>query len=261
MEYPSNSILNWVTNYFLPYARVSSMLMVMSVTGAKFVSSRIRLYLGLAITFIISDIIPQVPDSIVLFSFNGYQALLEQIIIGISMGIITRFTIQAFIILGQILSMQSSLGFASMIDPANGQNTPLLGQLFMFLSIMFFLSTDGHLKMLQLIAISFSSLPIQLNSIQVITFREIALWFSTMFQVALNMSLSGIISLLTINLSFGIMNRTAPQLNIYSLGFSFTLLLGLLLCWYILGGLYSHYEWLYTQAEQQICRLIKLNCN
>ena len=257
MEYPANLILDWLANYFWPYTRISAMLMVMSVTGARFVSTRVRLYLGLAITFAVMPAIPAVPETIELLSFKGFMTLLEQIIIGVAMGTITQFMIQTFVILGQILGMQSSLGFASMVDPANGQNTPLLGQLFMFLATMFFLATDGHLKMIMLVVMSFKSLPIGSGSL---TPREIALWLGIMFKVALSMSLSGIIALLTINLSFGVMTRAAPQLNIFSLGFAFALIVGLLLCWYILAGLYNHYELFWLQGEKQICSLIRLDC-
>ncbi|WP_456296913.1 flagellar type III secretion system protein FliR [Vibrio sp. AK197] len=260
MEYPTSVVLDWIANYFWPYVRVSSMLMVMSVTGARFVSTRIRLYLGLAITLAIMPAIPAVPQNIELLSFQGFMVLLEQIIIGVAMGTITQFMVQTFVILGQILGMQSSLGFASMVDPANGQNTPLLGQLFMFLVTLFFLATDGHLKMISLVALSFQSLPIGSGSLNAIDFRELALWLGIMFKVALSMSLSGIIALLTINLSFGVMTRAAPQLNIFSLGFAFALMIGLLLCWYILSGLYGHYQLFWPEVEGQVCRFIRLDC-
>lgn len=200
------------------------------------------------------------PKEIELLSFQGFLTVFEQIVIGVAMGFVTQFMIQTFVMLGQILGMQSSLGFASMVDPANGQNTPVLGQLFMLLATMFFLATDGHLKMLQLVVFSFKTLPIGSGSLTSVDFRELALWLGIMFKTALAMSLSGIIALLTINLSFGVMTRAAPQLNIFSLGFAFALLVGLLLCWYILGGLYSHYELFWMQGEQQICRLIRLDC-
>lgn len=260
MEYPTSIILDWIANYFWPYTRISAMLMVMTVTGARFVSTRVRLYLGLAITFAVMPAIPAMPENIELLSFAGFMTLLEQIIIGVAMGTITQFMIQTFVILGQILGMQSSLGFASMVDPANGQNTPVLGQLFMFLATLFFLATDGHLKMIMLVVFSFNSLPVGSGSLTAVDFREIALWLGIMFKVALSMSLSGIIALLTINLSFGVMTRAAPQLNIFSLGFAFALMVGLLLCWYILAGLYSHYELFWVQGEQQICSLIRMNC-
>jgi len=260
MEYPASVVLDWIANYFWPFTRISAMLMVMSVTGARFVSPRIRLYLGLALTFAVMPAIPAVPQDIDLVSFRGFMVLLEQLVIGVAMGTITQFIVQTFVILGQILGMQSSLGFASMVDPANGQNTPLLGQLFMFLATMFFLATDGHLKMIQLVVMSFKSLPVGSGSLTSANFRELATWLGVMFKVALSMSLSGIIALLTINLSFGVMTRAAPQLNIFSLGFAFALLVGLLLCWYILGGLYTHYELFWSQGEQQVCRFIRLNC-
>ncbi|WED21052.1 flagellar type III secretion system protein FliR [Vibrio sp. JC009] len=260
MEYPTTIILDWIANYFWPFTRISAMFMVMTVTGARFVSTRLRLYLALAVTFAVMPAIPAVSREIELLSFEGFLTTLEQLIIGIAMGMITQFMIQTFVMLGQILGMQSSLGFASMVDPANGQNTPLLGQLFMFLATMFFLATDGHLKMIQLVVYSFKSLPIGSGSLTTTDFREVALWFSIMFKTALSMSLSGIIALLTVNLSFGVMTRAAPQLNIFSLGFAFALMVGLLLCWFIMLGLFSHYELYWIQGEQQICNMIRLSC-
>jgi flagellar biosynthetic protein FliR len=261
MEYPTNVVLDWIANYFWPYVRISSMFMVMTVTGAKFVSARIRLYLGLAVTFAVMPVIPAVPDNIPLLSLPGYMTTLEQLVIGVAMGMVTQFMLQTFVMLGQILGMQSSLGFASMVDPANGQNTPLVGQLFMFLATMFFLGSDGHLKMIQLVVMSFKTLPIGSGKLTGVDFREMALWMSLMFKTALAMALSGIIALLTINLSFGVMTRAAPQLNIFSLGFAFALIIGLLLSWYIMAGLYNHYE-LYWNNEglPQICDLIRLAC-
>ncbi|MBL4830802.1 MAG: flagellar type III secretion system protein FliR [Aliivibrio sp.] len=260
MEYPTAIILDWIANYFWPFTRISAMMMVMTVFGARFVSSRIRLYLALAVTFAVMPSIPAVPKGIELLSLAGFITTAEQLIIGVCMGMVTQFIIQTFVLLGQILAMQSSLGFASMVDPANGQNTPVLGQLFMFLATLFFLISDGHLKMLNFVVISFKTLPIGSGQLTAIDFRSLATWIGVMFKAALSMSLSGIIALLTVNLSFGVMTRAAPQLNIFSLGFAFALMVGLLLCWYILIGMYGHYELHWMRAETQICSLIRLDC-
>lgn len=259
MEFQTGVVLNWIADYFWPFTRISAMLMVMSVTGARFVSPRIRLYLGLAITFAVMPSIPATPDDLQLLSLKGFLTTLEQLIIGVAMGMVTQFIIQTFIILGQILGMQASLGFASMVDPANGQNTPLLGQLFMFLATMFFLATDGHLQMITLLITSFKTLPVG-QGLDNASFYDLAQWLGIMFKMALSMSLAGIIALLTVNLSFGVMTRAAPQLNIFSLGFAFALLVGLLLCWFIIGGLFTHYDRFWSQGAQQVCRLIHSQC-
>ena len=260
MEYPASIVLEWLASYFWPYTRISAMLMVMSVTGARYVSSRIRLYLGLAITFAVMPVIPVPPQQIALLSFDGFITTAEQVIIGVAMGFVTIFVSQTFVMLGQILGMQSSLGFASMVDPANGQNTPLLGQLFLFVATLFFLVTDGHLQMLQLVVMSFQTLPVGVGSLTDVDFNELASWLSIMFRTALSISLSGIIALLTINLSFGVMTRAAPQLNIFALGFSFALLVGLMICWYLLSGLFAHYDLYWIEGRAQICRLIDISC-
>lgn len=260
MEFPANIVLDWIANYFWPFTRISAMFMVMTVTGARFVSTRIRLYLSMAVTFAVMPAIPAVSPEIELLSLQGFLITLEQLILGVAMGMVTQFIIQTFVMLGQILGMQSSLGFASMVDPANGQNTPLLGQLFMFLATMFFLATDGHLKMITLVVNSFETVPIGFGGLTATDYQELALWFSIMFKTALSMSLSGIIALLTVNLSFGVMTRAAPQLNIFSLGFAFALMVGLLLCWYIMLGLISHYDLYWLEGEEQVCRLIRLAC-
>lgn len=114
MEYPASVVLDFIAHYFWPFTRISAMLMVMTVTGARFVSPRIRLYLGLAITLAVMPAVPAIADDLQLLSFQGFLTTLEQIIIGVAMGMVTQFLIQTFVILGQILGMQASLGFASM---------------------------------------------------------------------------------------------------------------------------------------------------
>ncbi|MFD2180246.1 flagellar biosynthetic protein FliR [Veronia pacifica] len=260
MEYPTAMILDWMANYFWPWTRISSMLMTMTFFGARFVPVRVRLYLSLAVTFAVMPALPAVPDDIQLVSFAGFLILAQQVLIGVAMGTVTQFVIQTFVLLGQILGMQSSLGFASMVDPANGQNTPLLGQIYLFLVTMLFLATDGHLEMLKLVVMSFDTLPVG-SMLSAVNYQALAGWFGIMFSVALSISLVGIIALLTINISFGIMTRAAPQLNIFSLGFAFALIVGLFVSWYIMAGLLPQYQQHWQTGISSVCDLIRLNCD
>ena len=236
------------------------MLMVVSVLGARFVPSRVRLYLALAITFAIMPMIPKVATHIELLSITGLVVLIQQVIIGIAIGLITQFVTQTFVLLGQIIGMQSSLGFAAMVDPSNGQNTPLLGQFYLFITTLLFLSTNGHLQILYLVSLSFKTLPIG-DGLIAEDFYHLVGWFGLMFKVALSMALAAIIALLTVNISFGVMTRAAPQLNIFSLGFAFTLLIGLFLSLYLLNNILPFYQSHWQEGINSICHLIKLTCN
>ncbi|GHA47569.1 flagellar biosynthetic protein FliR [Photobacterium aphoticum] len=260
MNVPSTVLLDWLANYMWPLTRISAMMMVMTFFGARFVSARIRLYLSLAITFAVMPMLPKISEDIALLSFAGLLTTAQQVIIGVAMGLVTQFVTQIFVMVGQILGMQSSIGFASMVDPANGQNTPVLGQFYMMLSIMLFLATDGHLTLLQLIVMSFKTLPVGEMMLRPSDYYDLAGWFGLMFKLALNMSLAGIIALLTVNLAFGVMTRAAPQLNIFALGFSVALLLGFVISWFLIGGIMPQYEHAWGLGFSQICSLVRVEC-
>ncbi|PSW19532.1 flagellar type III secretion system protein FliR [Photobacterium sanctipauli] len=260
MNFSSALLLDWIANYFWPLTRISSMMMVMTFFGARFVSAKIRLYLAVTMTFAVMPILPAVTKDIELLSFAGFLTTGQQVLIGIAMGLVTQFVTQTFVLLGQILGMQSSIGFASMVDPANGQNTPVLGQFYMMLAVMLFLATDGHLTMLNLVVLSFTTLPIGESMLRPVDYYQLASWFGLMFQMGLNMALAGIIALLTVNLSFGVMTRAAPQLNIFSLGFSFALLIGLLISWFLVAGIMPQYEYSWELGFGQVCSLIRVDC-
>ncbi len=248
-----------ISQFVLPLFRISAMLMTMVFFGARFVPIRIRIYLSIVITIAVMGVLPTMENAPKLASFGGFLAIGQQIIIGVSMGLVTQFLAQTFVLLGQIIGMQSSLGFASLIDPTNGQNTPLLGQFFLFLATMLFITTDGHLQLLQLMVLSFTYLPIG-ESLTDANFYALVQWFGIMFKVAFNLALAGIIALLTINLTFGVMTRAAPQVNIFSLGFSFALIVGLLVSFYLLFGIQSQYLDHWQTALYSVCDLIRLDC-
>jgi len=62
-----------------------------------------------------------------------------------------------------------------------------------------------------------------------------------MFASALALALPAIVSMLLANISFGVMNRAAPSLNVYALGFPMTMLLGLFSTLISISGVPTRY--------------------
>jgi len=102
-----------------------------------------------------------------------------------------------FVLAGQYIAMKMGLGFASMNDPANGVSVTIVSQFYMLTTTLLFLSINGH-------------------------------W---MFGSALTISLPVLTALLLVNIAFGVMSRSAPQMNIFAVGFPITLIFGLLIMW------------------------------
>lgn len=257
MEFSESVVNQFIADLLLPLFRVSSLVMSMIGFGAKAIPMRIKLFLSIAVTMAIMPAIPPVKVEN-LFSFYTAILVVEQLIIGVMLGTVTIMVVNTFTMAGQIVAMQTGLGFASLVDPASGQNVPAVGQFFLILSSLLFWSMDGHLAYLQFIAVSFDTLPIPLTDFDTGKYREVVEWGSWMFATALSLAMAPLTAMLLINFSFGIMTRAAPQLNIFAIGFPITMCSGLLIMWLTMGNFLTHFEAQWQRALDFSCYLI--NC-
>jgi len=255
MEFTESIINQFLADFLLPLARVSALIMAMIGFGAKAIPKRIKLFLALTVTV---AIMPALPPTNVgsLFSLQTSILVVEQTLIGIMLGFVTVMVVNTFTLAGQIVAMQSGLGFASLVDPTSGMNVPAVGQFFLILSSLLFWAMDGHLAYLQFIAMSFETLPIPLESFESVKYREIAEWGRWMFATALSLAMAPLTAMLLINFSFGIMTRAAPQLNIFAIGFPITMCSGLLIMWLTMGNFLTHFEAQWQRALDFSCYLI-----
>ncbi|MFM2485109.1 flagellar biosynthetic protein FliR [Celerinatantimonas yamalensis] len=259
MQFPADIVLNWLSLYLWSFMRIGGLLMVMIPFGGRAVPARVRLLLAFAISFTVVPLLPPV-HGIELFSLRSFLVVIQQLLIGFAIGFITHLVMQTFVLAGQVIAMQTSLGFASMVDPTNGQNSPVIGQFYLLLGTLVFLSLDGHLQLIRLITMSFQTLPIGESGLSSLDFEQIAAWYSQLFYAALAMTISAIVSMLLINIAFGVMTRAAPQLNIFSIGFAVSMLFGLFILWLTIGNFLTHFEHQWWSARSLACGLLKINC-
>ncbi len=255
MEFTESVINQYMADFLLPLSRVSALVMSMIGFGAKAIPMRIKLFLSIAVTI---AIMPAIPPAHVgnLFSFQTTILIAEQTMIGIMLGLVTIMVVNTFTMAGQIVAMQTGLGFASLVDPASGMNVPAVGQFFLILSSLLFWVLDGHLAYLQYIVASFHTLPIPLESFESVKYKELVEWGSWMFATALSLAMAPLTAMLLINFSFGIMTRAAPQLNIFAIGFPITMCSGLLIMWLTMGNFLNHFEAQWQRALDFSCYLI-----
>lgn len=230
----------WVAAVLFPLFRIGSFFMAVPIIGTQMVPVRVRMGLALAVTILLVPILPEMPVYDPL-SLNTWLVILHQIIIGTLMGFALQFLFQSFIAGAQMIAMQSGLGFASMTDPSSGVQIVVVAQFYSMMAILLFLGMNGHLVMMEIMAQSFYALPVGMIGFDGEVFMRVVLSLSWLFAAALLMALPAITALLIINLAFGVMTKAAPQLNIFAIGFPFTMLMGLIMHWINLPIFYDHY--------------------
>ena len=256
LELSNEQIGAWVGSFLLPLFRIASLLMVMPIIGTQLVPVRVRLYLAMAIAVVLVPTLPPMPV-IDALTVRSLMLIAQEVLIGVMLGFTLQLFFHLFSVAGQIIAVQMGLGFSSMVDPSNGVSVPVLGQFLLMLVTLLFLAMNGHLVVLEVLAESFVTLPVG-EGLLLDHYWSIAGKLSWVVAAGLLISLPIVTALLVVNLAFGVMTRAAPQLNIFSIGFPLTLVLGLFIFWVGLADFLAHFQEFSADALQQLRELARL---
>lgn len=217
-------IMNYLNEFMWPFARVTGVFLIAPIIGSAYIPLYIKLLFAVIITAFVFPFIetPKIVDPL---SFQAVIIIAQQFMIGLTIGAIVQVAFTAVMIAGENIAMTMGLGFAHMTDPVNGVTIPVVSQLLTVIASLFFLALNGHIAILQLLINSFLTLPTT-ELISTSTAVAVAEWASRMFIGAVLVSIPAVTALLVINISMGLMTRVAPQMNIFSVGFPLTMMLG-----------------------------------
>ncbi|ODS23000.1 flagellar biosynthetic protein FliR [Candidatus Endobugula sertula] len=240
-------IIGLVGQYLLPLIRITAFFMAAPIFGTRLVSARVRLLLGVSMTILIAPFLADL-QAVSNLSMTTMLIVIQQMMVGIALGFVFQVVFQVFILAGQYIAMKMGLGFASMNDPANGVSVTVLSQFYMLTTTLLFLSVNGHLVLIQILIDSFSILPIGVIGLDAQSFYQIVNLGGWMFGSALTIALPVLTALLLVNIAFGVMSRSAPQMNIFAVGFPITLLFGLFIMWVGFPALLPSFNMLIDEA-------------
>lgn len=250
-------LMQFIGQYLWPMLRIGAFYFAVPIIGARTVPARIRLILMLFTTLLLVPVLPPSPV-VSLLSMQGFYMVVQEVLIGLTLGFSMQVVLHVFILAGQFIAMKMGLGFAAMNDPSSGVSTTIMSQFYLLLSTLLFLSTNGHLVVLQLMIDSFTSMPVGGDGLERDSFLVIAQLGSWLFSAALVIALPLFTSLMIVNMSFGVMSRSAPQMNVFTVGFPITLVFGLALMWFSLGNFLPVYYELMDEGIGVLRRLVEV---
>ncbi|HEB95926.1 MAG TPA: flagellar biosynthetic protein FliR [Sedimenticola thiotaurini] len=257
MSFTEAQLSLWLAGFVWPLLRIGALVLSAPIFSSRQTPVLFRIGLALVLTWITMPLLPP-PPMVEVFSPAAFLMVLQQLLIGITMGFVLQMVFGALVFGGQIVAYSMGLGFASMMDPQNGVQVPVVSQFYLILATLLFLLLNGHLVLIELLVQSFHTFPVAPNGILRSSLMEIVGWGSTMFSGGLLMALPLMAALLLVNLGMGVITRAAPQLNIFAVGFPITMLLGFVLMWATLPGVMENFRLLLESGFGLVRRLILL---
>ncbi|WP_459618395.1 flagellar biosynthetic protein FliR [Bordetella sp. 2513F-2] len=239
----------WIGQFLWPFVRILALIGSSPLFSESNVPALVKVGLAFMLTVAVSPALGPMP-AVAPGSYEGLWLVLQQILIGVALGLAMRVVFAAVQTAGEFVGLQMGLSFASFFDPATGANTAVLSRFFNVVAMLVFMALDGHLLMLAALMRSFETLPVALGALDRNGWGILAEWGQAIFVSGLMLALPLICALLTMSLAMGILNRAAPQLTVFAVGFPLSLIVGLVLLAVVLPHAGPFFEDLFQQGLQ-----------
>ena len=204
--------------------RISAFLISSPIFGAGYVLLPVRILFGMVLTLSVFQHQSDLIEIQTITSSIGVILIIKEIAIGLSAGLILTIWFSAASLAGEKIASTSGLAFAAQVDPNTGSSTPVISQILMLFLLVIFLAIDGHLIVLRTMLDSYEYIRIDsIPTLDILLKTGIGA-AGSMFLAATIIMLPVSVLLLMVNLSIGVMTRSAPTLNLFSFGFPITLL-------------------------------------
>lgn len=220
-------VLQWLVPLLWPFIRTLALLASAPVLSQRSVPARVKVGLALLVAVASQASLPTMPV-LPLDSPAAMAMVAQQILVGVTLGFAARVVFAAVEFAGELIGLQMGLNFAGFFDPATGGQGTATSRFFSTMGAFLFVVADGHLLLTMAVVRSFETFPVNDQPFSVISALQPQVWGAEIFRLGLWIALPIIAMLLFVNMVLGVISRVAQQIQIFSVGFSITVSVGLI---------------------------------
>ncbi|MCW1383019.1 flagellar biosynthetic protein FliR [Novosphingobium sp. KCTC 2891] len=206
--------------------RIAAALLAAPLFGAMTVPPQVRVMLSGAVAVLVcawTDV--AAPPS--LLSLDGMLSVANEALIGLTMGFVLQFSFAAPVIAAEMIGGGMGMSIATTADPVSGAHSPALGQYFSVVLTVLFLGLGAHLDWFSLLVESYRTFPPGTAWFTPGRMQLLTSFGTQMFTTALVIALPVTLLLMLVQIMTGIISRSAPSLNLFSLGLPAGVLAGI----------------------------------
>ncbi|MCG0274572.1 MAG: flagellar type III secretion system protein FliR [Thermosediminibacteraceae bacterium] len=217
-----------VINFLLIFNRIFGFFVITPIFGRREFPFQARLGLSALVALIIYPVV----DKIVVPNILWETVILfvREAALGFLMGFVTFVIFSAVYVCGEIIDLEMGFGIVSVLDPQSNTQVPMLGNFFYILTILVFLTINGHHILLSALIESYNVLPLGGEAILLnhSWIHGILESFLRMFEAGIKMSIPVVSATFLADFALGIIARTVPQMNVFIVGLPFKVVVGVI---------------------------------
>jgi flagellar biosynthetic protein FliR len=236
----------------LAFARLLSFMVVAPFFGGTAVSARVKVAAAAAFVIIVY---PSLATSLppggraLPFSALGFVALLaKEALVGFTLGFVTSLVFEGIQVAGRIIDFQRGAMLGEVFAPQLQTQVSALGQFNLQFAIVLFFAIGAHRVFIGALLHSFELIPAirfpHLTAGWTPVAASITALSAGVLAIGVQLAAPAMIALLLTDIFFGLINRAAPQINVFFLGLPVKMLVGvlvILVSLQLLKDQYIHY--------------------
>lgn len=218
-----------VSAFFIVFARVGSVLMLLPVFGEEAIPGRIRLMIAFAISAALYGLIGAPARAAVEAGAVLPAVLIAELMTGLAMGMIVKILFFAISIAGSIVSTQVGLSSAVIFDPAQSGSAPMLSKFVGLAAALMCMGMQVHHLWIGAIVHSYQTFPIG-GLPPMHDFAQLAVEaVSRSMMLGISLAAPILVYGIVFNTALGLAARVAPAIQVFFIAQPLNLLLGLVL--------------------------------
>ncbi|MFC4768800.1 flagellar biosynthetic protein FliR [Effusibacillus consociatus] len=257
----SFGILNMQIELFLlVFTRVSSMFFIAPIFGMRGIPAHFKIGLAFFVSLVAFSSLPgnQLTGDLLQNPGLVMAGILKEALVGVVIGYACVLIFSAVQVAGQFIDIQIGFSIVNVIDPQTGFHVPIMGSFKNLLAILLFLGMDGHFGLISAIIQSFEYLKLGAFVFSDGLLEFFFKAFSTMFLIALKISMPVVAALFITDVGFAIMARTVPQMNIFVVGMPVKILFGLFMMILVMSVFVYFLQDMFHLMFRQVDSLLEL---
>ena len=247
----------YILGLFLIFVRISSLIMTAPYFNSAAFPRRVKLFMALILSFILSFVIPEESVMGPLTPTLPFMvsAIVLELLVGFALGLVGQLIFAGIEMAGQLISLKITLSFAQIVNTVTQQKTDVIGNIFSMLAILIFLSMEGDKIFINGLVKSFEVIPLnQAELKQAGPFMlEVA---NYLFVIAVQIAAPFLVVLFILDLSLAIFARIMPQANILFIAIPIKLLLGFTLLSWLLPYMPDAFRKMFDRLFQYLVNLL-----
>jgi flagellar biosynthetic protein FliR len=215
-------------SFLLVLLRVSVILFMMPIFGAKRLPNVMKAGIALSISIAILPVVLPNPDMFPQTALQFAFIVLCEIIVGLILGMIVNVFFMGIQMAGQMAGLQMGFAIATILDPNSGIQSSMVSQLGYWVALIVFLVLDGHHLLILSIQNSFEIIQFGQVSLQQGLYKPILTLASQLFVLAVKIGAPTIAALIFVDVGFALTAKVSPQMNVLIVALPLKIAVGLM---------------------------------